>query len=63
MEPISLALGSRQDISIRELLKLAKEADDLGYTGCFVGESWGMDAFTTLSLSQVALRAFVSELV
>ena len=49
MEPISLALGSRQDISITELLKLAKEADDLGYTGCFVGESWGMDAFTTLS--------------
>ena len=49
MESISLALGSRQDISIRELLKFAKEADDLGYTGCFVGESWGMDAFTTLS--------------
>ena len=49
MESISIALGSRQDISIKELLKLAKEADDLGYTGCFVGESWGMDAFTTLS--------------
>ena len=49
MESISLALGSRQDISIKDLLKLAKEADDLGYTGCFVGESWGMDAFTTLS--------------
>ena len=49
MESISLALGSRQDISIEDLLRLAKEADHLGYTGCFVGESWGMDAFTTLS--------------
>ena len=49
MESVALALGSRQDISIDDLLRLAKEADHLGYTGCFVGESWGMDAFTTLS--------------
>ena len=49
MESVALALGSSQDISIDDLLRLAKEADHLGYTGCFVGESWGMDAFTTLS--------------
>ena len=49
MESISIALGSRQDIPIKDLLILAKEADDLGYSGCFIGESWGMDAFTTLS--------------
>ena len=49
MSAIGVSFGSR-DISHEELISLARLADQLGYTSLWVGESWGRDAFTTLSM-------------
>ena len=49
MSAIGVSFGSR-DIPHEELITLARLADQLGYASLWVGESWGRDAFTTLSM-------------
>lgn len=43
-------IGSRRDSSIGEVIASAKLADELGYDTVWVGESWGWDVFTTLTM-------------
>ncbi len=43
-------IGSRRDSSIDEVIASAKLADELGYDTMWVGESWGWDVFTTLTM-------------
>ena len=50
MELTALALGSRRDMDDTEMIGLARRADDLGYNTIWVGESWGRDVFTVLTM-------------
>ena len=50
MTRIGVAIGSRRDSSNDEIIALAQRAEALGYTSLWVGESWGRDAFTLLSM-------------
>ena len=43
-------IGSRRDSQIDEVIASAKLADELGYDTIWVGESWGWDVFTTLTM-------------
>ncbi len=43
-------IGSRRDSTIDEVIASAKLADELGYDTIWVGESWGWDVFTTLTM-------------
>ncbi len=43
-------IGSRRDSNIDEVIASAKLADELGYDTMWVGESWGWDVFTTLTM-------------
>jgi len=43
-------IGSRRDSNIEEVIVSAKLADELGYDTIWVGESWGWDVFTTLTM-------------
>ncbi len=43
-------IGSRRDSQIDEVIAVAKLADGLGYDTIWVGESWGWDVFTTLTM-------------
>ena len=46
----SFHIGSRRDSNIEEVIASAKLADELGYDTIWVGESWGWDVFTTLTM-------------
>ena len=50
MNATGVALGSRNEASKDEMIALAQLADKLGYSSLWVGESWGCDAFTLLSM-------------
>ncbi len=49
-EATSFHLGSRRDSSSDDLIAAAKLADELGYDTIWVGESWGWDVFTVLTM-------------
>ncbi|GIX49047.1 MAG: LLM class F420-dependent oxidoreductase [Candidatus Tectimicrobiota bacterium] len=49
MQRLGLQIGSRYTLSIGELVALAQRAEALGYDSIWLGESWGRDAFTTLT--------------
>jgi F420-dependent oxidoreductase-like protein len=49
-EPIALTMGSRWKATNQEVIALAQMAEQLGYDSLWVGESWGRDAFTLLTL-------------
>ena len=46
---LGLALGSASALSRAETIGLAQRAEELGYESVWAGESWGFDAFTTLT--------------
>ena len=46
---LGIALGSASKLSRAETVGLAQRAEDLGYESAWAGESWGFDAFTTLT--------------
>ena len=50
MKGLGVAIGSRRDVSVDEIVSLARLADRLGYASVWVGESWGRDAFTLLTM-------------
>ena len=50
MEGLGVAIGSRRDVSTEEIVSMARLADRLGYASVWVGESWGRDAFTLLTM-------------
>ena len=50
MEGLGVAIGSRRDVSTEAIVSLAQLADRLGYASVWVGESWGRDAFTLLTM-------------
>ena len=50
MEGLGVAIGSRRDVSTDAIVSLAQLADRLGYASVWVGESWGRDAFTLLTM-------------
>lgn len=47
---LGIAYGSRQDSANEEIIAIAKLAETHGYSTFFVGESWGRDALTLLTL-------------
>jgi coenzyme F420-dependent oxidoreductase len=46
---LGLALGSANTLSRAEIIALTRRAEELGYESVWAGESWGFDAFTTLT--------------
>ena len=48
MEAAGLSIGSRWT-DIDQILAVARRADGLGYDSIWIGEAWGMDAFTVLT--------------
>ena len=50
MQGLGVAIGSRRDVSTEAIVSLAQLADRLGYASVWVGESWGRDAFTLLTM-------------
>jgi F420-dependent oxidoreductase-like protein len=50
MNEIGLSVNTRQGTSNDELISIAKHADDLGYHSFWAAESWGLDAFTVLTV-------------
>lgn len=51
---LGIALGSASALSRTETVGLAQRAEELGYESAWAGESWGFDAFTTLT--ELAVR-------
>jgi coenzyme F420-dependent oxidoreductase len=51
---LGVALGSASALSRAETIGLAQRAEELGYESAWAGESWGFDAFTTLT--ELAVR-------
>ena len=49
-EVTGLHIGSRRDTSSDEVIALTQRADELGYDTVWVGESWGWDVFTVLTM-------------
>lgn len=50
LKGLGVAIGSRRDVSTEEIISLAQLADRLGYASVWIGESWGRDAFTLLTM-------------
>ena len=50
LQGLGVAIGSRRDVSTEEIVSLAQLADRLGYASVWIGESWGRDAFTLLTM-------------
>ena len=50
MDLIGLSLGSRWGSDDDEIIAVAKRADELGYDSIWVGEAWGRDVFTVLTM-------------
>ena len=50
MNTTALTISSRQDTSDTELIAVAQLAEALGYHTLWVGESWGRDVFTLLTM-------------
>ena len=50
MKGLGVAIGSRRDVSTEEIVSLGQLADRLGYASVWIGESWGRDAFTLLTM-------------
>lgn len=50
MRRIGLTVGSHQEVSDSDTIRLAQRADELGYDSVWAGESWGRDVFTVLAM-------------
>ena len=50
MGATGLSIGSRMDVDNDGIIALARRADELGYDSLWVGESWGRDVFTVLTM-------------
>ena len=50
MDTVSLTIGSRRGIDNDTFTALARRADRLGYHTLWIGESWGQEVFTLLSM-------------
>ena len=50
MGATGLSIGSRMDVDNDGIIAMARRADELGYDSLWVGESWGRDVFTVLTM-------------
>ena len=48
LQAVGLSIGSRWT-DMDQILAVARRADELGYDTVWIGEAWGMDAFTVLT--------------
>ena len=45
-----LSIGSRRGVDDEGLVQMAQRAEELGYDSLWIGESWGRDVFTVLTM-------------